>query len=173
MIKLKRGATISEYLGIQPICQGDVRKWVAVAVLIVGLFDGLNILLGRAVVPEFMSIAYSSADPVWLLWFAVVLAAPLFEELFFRGFLLEGFRLSFLGPIGAVLLTSAAWAAIHLQYDTYDLTVIFLFGCILGAAKLKTGSVLLPMGMHALTNCFATFEAAILQVSISLKTFPV
>ena len=132
------------------------------AILVVGIFDGLNILLGRDIVPEFMSIAYPSANPVWLLWVAVVFAAPLFEEMFFRGFLLEGFRLSFLGPIGAVFLTSAAWAAIHSQYDAYDLTVIFVYGCILGIARLKTGSVLIPMGMHSLTNSIAMLEAAIL-----------
>ena len=76
VIKLKRGATINEYLGIQPISSGEIRTWVAVAVVVVGIFDGLNILLGRDIVPEFMSIAYSSADPVWLLWIALVLAAP-------------------------------------------------------------------------------------------------
>ena len=44
---------------------------------------------------------------------------PVFEELFFRGFLLEGFRRTFLGTTGAVVLTSLLWAVIHTQYDLY------------------------------------------------------
>jgi len=41
----------------------------------------------------------------------------LFEELFFRGFLFRGLSSSFMGPVGAVLVTSALWALIHTQYD--------------------------------------------------------
>jgi membrane protease YdiL (CAAX protease family) len=135
---------------------------MVVAFVLAGAVDCLTIVLGRPLIPEFMSLAYTSADPVWLLWVAVVIAGPIFEELFFRGFLLAGFRASFLGPIGAVVLTSASWALIHLQYDAYDMSTIFVVGCVLGASRLKTGSVLLPIGMHILNNLIATIEAAAL-----------
>ena len=75
---------------------------------------------------------------------------------------MEGFRSSFLGPIGAVVLTPAAWAAIHLQYDAYGISTIFVMGCLLGTARIQTGSVLLPIGMHVLVNLIATTEAALL-----------
>jgi membrane protease YdiL (CAAX protease family) len=128
---------------------------MVVAFVLAGAVDCLTIVLGRPLIPEFMSLA-------WLLWVAVVIAGPIFEELFFRGFLLAGFRASFLGPIGAVVLTSASWALIHLQYDAYDMSTIFVVGCVLGASRLKTGSVLLPIGMHILNNLIATIEAAAL-----------
>ena len=76
----------------------------------------------------------------------------------FRGFLLEGFRRSRLGPAGAVLLTSLIWTVLHAQYGLYELTHIFLLGIILGAARLSTGSVKVPMALHAVVNLIATIE---------------
>lgn len=166
MIKLKKGAMIKEYLGLRTVTVKEASCWMAGAFVFAAASDNLTLILGRPIVPEFMSMAYASADPVWLLWVAFVIAAPLFEEMFFRGFLLEGFRLSFLGPIGAVILTSAAWAMIHSQYDAYGIITIFVMGCVLGAARIQTGSVLLPIGMHALTNLLATGQAALLYACI-------
>ncbi len=162
VIKLKRGAVIKEYLGLITVTPKEASRWIAGALVCVAVWDGLNVAIGRPIVPEFMSLAYASANPLWLLWVAVVIAAPLSEEMFFRGFLMKGFRDSFLGPVGAVVLTSVSWAVIHQQYDAYDMSTIFVLGCVLGAARLQTGSVLLPFGMHALVNLIATTEAAIL-----------
>lgn len=162
VIKLKKGAVVKEYLGLRTVAIKEVSRWMAAVLVCAAVFDGLSMVLGRPIVPEFSSMAYASADPVWILWIAFVIAGPLFEEMFFRGFLLEGFRSSFLGPIGAVVLTSASWAAIHIQYVAYDISSIFVLGCLLGAARIQTGSVLLPFGMHALVNLMATSEAALL-----------
>jgi hypothetical protein len=87
--------------------------------------------------------------------------APVFEELFFRGFLLAGFASSFLRPAGAVLVTSASWALIHLQYDLYGMVTIFVLGLLLGAARLASGSVLLTIGLHAFSNLLSTVETII------------
>jgi membrane protease YdiL (CAAX protease family) len=55
-------------------------------------------------------------------------------------------------------LTSLIWAAIHLQYDWYGQTMIFLGGILLGCARWRTGSVLLPMLLHGLMNLVASAE---------------
>lgn len=57
-------------------------------------------------------------------------------------------------------MSAALWAAIHVQYDLYGMATIFVFGLLLGAARLSTASLLVPLGMHALANLFATIEAA-------------
>ena len=80
-------------------------------------------------------------------------------------FLLKGFSASFLGPIGAVILTSVLWAALHLQYGLYEIVTTFLFGCMLGAARIKTGSLLLTIGIHAFLNMVATVETIIVLAS--------
>lgn len=158
---LKPGATVRGYLGLRGVTLGVGAAWVGVWLIYALATDGLTYLLGRPVVPEFMVDAYQTAGFVPLLWLALVVAAPVFEEAFFRGFMLEGFRQSRLGPVGAVLLTSFAWAAIHLQYDVYQVAVIFFGGLLFGAAKIQTGSVLLTMIMHALQNVLANAETAI------------
>ncbi len=83
------------------------------------------------------------------------------EELIFRGFIIPGLSSSFLGPIGAILISSAAWAAIHLQYDLYGIVSIFLIGIMLGIARVKSNSVLLPIGLHSVINIVAAIETVI------------
>jgi membrane protease YdiL (CAAX protease family) len=50
------------------------------------------------------------------------------------------------------------WAAIHLQYDAYGIGMIFVCGILLGYARMRTGSVLLCMVMHAFMNLVATIQ---------------
>lgn len=92
---------------------------------------------------------------------ALGIAAPVSEELVFRGFLFRGWAASRLGPAGAVLLTSALWAAVHTQYDPPILAAIFGFGLLLGWLRHRSGSVLLPMLLHGLHNLAALAWAAL------------
>jgi membrane protease YdiL (CAAX protease family) len=159
--KIKRGATIRGYLGLRGVTLRVGLAWLGIVLFYVAAADGLTYALGRPVVPAFVVSAYKSAGFLPLLWVALVILAPLFEEAFFRGFMLEGFRHSRLGAVGAVTLTSIAWAAIHIQYDAYQIGTIFVGGLLLGAARIRTGSVLLTMGMHSLQNIVATIEAVV------------
>ena len=106
-------------------------------------------------------IAFSeraSGESAWLL---VGLWGPAVEEIFFRGFLFKGLKFSKIGPVGAVLLTSLAWAMFHTQYDLYGITTIFVGGLILGLARLQTNSVYIPLIMHSLWNFIATMQCIV------------
>jgi membrane protease YdiL (CAAX protease family) len=140
-----------------------MRNWLALLAGVLVIEDLLTIAFDRPFINEFMSVAYATANPIWMLWLAVVVAAPLFEEMFFRGFLLKGLAASFLGPIGAVAATSGLWAVLHLQYDLYDIANIFCLGLLLGTARLVTGSLFVPLMLHAITNLLATVEVALLR----------
>jgi membrane protease YdiL (CAAX protease family) len=96
-----------------------------------------------------------------LIWLALIVAAPLFEETFFRGFLFKGFESSFIGPSGAVLATAGLWAVIHAQYNLYEMTIIFCLGLLLGGARRATGTLSVPLALHAVVNLVATIEAAL------------
>jgi len=161
IIKLKRNSNIRHYLALNTISLSEVKKWVLVICALIVLIDSLTYLLGKPIVVEFMIKTYSSAEIVWLFWVALVVAAPIFEELFFRGFLFTGLSSSFLGPIGAILVTSATWAAVHLQYDLYGIISIFVVGVILGIARFTTGSILTTIMMHSMMNLVATVQTAI------------
>lgn len=162
VIKLKKGSNIKDYLALRFIDLKALRLWLPVTILFIILFDATSILLGHPIVPEFMSSAYFSAGSTLLFWFAIVVAAPVFEEVFFRGFLYSGFESSVLGPIGAIIITSLMWAAIHTQYEMYIVIWIFIMGIGLGIARMKTKSILLPIGMHSFANMVATIETAMI-----------
>jgi hypothetical protein len=105
--------------------------------------------------------AYRTAPSLPALLFAIVVVAPIFEEIFFRGFLFQGIRYSRLGPIGAIGITSFFWAIIHLQYGIYGIATVFALGLLFGIARLKTDSIHLLMVMHSLVGIVATMETAL------------
>ena len=161
-IKRKKGSVLREYLCVRRVSLATIRNWLG---LFAGflLVSGLSTMLFRPLDDGgFASAAYATTSPIWLLWLALVIAAPLFEEMFFRGFLLTGFAASFMGPIGAVVLTSAAWAALHLQYDAYGMAIIFCIGLLFGTARLVTGSLLVPLVLHATENLLVLAGVALL-----------
>jgi membrane protease YdiL (CAAX protease family) len=155
---LRRGLPVGAYLGWVRPDGWKAATWLGWTVGLLVATDLLSWLLGRPIVSDFQMDAYRSAGVLPLLWIAFVVAAPWSEELLFRGFLLEGFRRSRLGPAGAVLLTSLIWTVLHAQYGLYELSHIFLLGIILGAARLSTGSLKVPMALHAVVNLIATIE---------------
>lgn len=161
-VKLKRGSDLRGYLCLAPVERGTLLKWFGLLAVFAVASDLVTVyVMHRSVVPEAMAPAFASARPLWLLWIALVAGAPLFEELFFRGFLFRGFEASFLGPVGATIATSALWTAIHVQYDAYPLATIFLLGLLFGAARVAGRSTLLPMAMHAAMNVVASLQAAL------------
>lgn len=150
VIKLKKNADLRSYLALNRSGVSDIRYWVVATLIFIAISDTVTYLLGKPIVPEFMSNIYDSTDHLWLLLIALVVAAPVFEELFFRGFLISGLSSTFMGPLGAVFLTSISWAVIHVQYDLYGVFIIFIVGILLGVARLKTNSLFVPIIMHAI-----------------------
>jgi membrane protease YdiL (CAAX protease family) len=162
IIKLKKGARVGDYLGLKPFSVLSIAKWVFFLVVLIVLSDVLTRALERPAITKFDSDLISTGKPFWLLTLALVAAAPLFEELFFRGFLFKGLELSFLRPAGAVIVTSALFAGTHAQYDLYGMATIFFVGLLLGAARLSTGSIFAPMILHASSNGLFIIQAAVM-----------
>jgi membrane protease YdiL (CAAX protease family) len=137
----------------------SIVSWSLVLAIFAGATDLISLAVGREVVVDFMTEAYSSAPPV-LLFLALVLAAPLFEEIFFRGFLTSALESRGVSALVAAVIAAALWAAIHVQYDLYIIAVIFLGGLLLAAARIKTGSLVPCVVMHGLLNAIAFAETA-------------
>ena len=96
-----------------------------------------------------------------MLFFLAVVVAPISEEVAFRGFLFRGLSASWLGVSGTIVRNSAAWAAMHVQYDWLTLSQIFLIGLLLGWIRWASGSTLLTIRLHMLANLAASVQAAI------------
>jgi membrane protease YdiL (CAAX protease family) len=161
IIRLKKHAVVREYLCLKPVTLTAALKWIG---LFVVLQVGITLILtwfDLSIDDDFIAKIYKAANPVWMLWLVLVVAIPLLEEIFFRGFLLTGFAASFMRPSGAVIVTTGLWAALHTQYDVVGLADVFCLGLVFGAARIRTGSLIVPLGLHMFQNLFATILTAI------------
>lgn len=152
--------TPQTYLALAMPKQGEVIfAALCVAAVTVG-FDALMYVSGRDLVPAFQTEAYQSAKEAgWLtgLMLAIVLVAPIGEEIAFRGFLYRGL----MRPgheVLAIVVISLAWALLHIQYDWLGMAQIFAAGLILGWFRWASGSTSLTIIMHVLINAEAMLE---------------
>lgn len=107
----------------------------------------------------FMEDIYATVNPLWLLVFAVVVAAPIYEELIFRGIIwnaiIEQFDNFKTGFVLTTLITSFLFAVIHAQYHVFEMAAIFVFAIILSAARYYSNSLWLPIAIHIANNGLA------------------
>jgi CAAX protease family protein len=97
-----------------------------------------------------------------MFWITVLVSAPVFEEIIFRGFLMRGWSESRLGAMGAIMLSSLAFAAIHTQYNLYNMGFVLGLGLVLGVMRWRSGSTTLTIMLHAAWN-LATGITVVLQ----------
>jgi membrane protease YdiL (CAAX protease family) len=92
------------------------------------------------------------------LWFFIVGAifAPLVEEIFFRGFLFQGFRARY-GWVTGMLMSAAVFAAAHL--DLVVLIPTFILGCLLAYLYHRSNSLWPGIILHFLVNSFGLLAA--------------
>jgi len=156
MAKLKKGAILKDYFALNGFSFKSLGLWIIIFIVL-QISTGLLIeALGAKETPNFMlNLEYPTLLAKVLLVVAVIVAAPVVEEVVFRGFLLKGFSNSFMGVHGAVLVTSALWAVIHMQYEIAYLIAIFVIGVVFAYARIYTNSLYIPMIMHGLMNFFA------------------
>jgi len=111
--------------------------------------------------PAASLIGEAASSPVIALIFVLVaLMAPFFEEVFFRGVLYHALRAR-VGAVAAILLTGAAFAAIHPQGPLGFLPLFVLgsgFAVLLAVRK----SLLPSMVAHSLNNTLTFFAAVLL-----------
>jgi uncharacterized protein len=151
IIRLKKGSNFREYLGMCRIRWRTIPIALGILIIYFVLFQALSSFINYKGT-NFTEDIFKTAGSVPLLWIATVVMAPVFEEALFRGFLFEGFRRSPVGIAGAVLFTSAFWAALHLQYDLFAIGSIFILGIIIGLVRYRMGSIWGALAMHMLFN---------------------
>ncbi len=79
------------------------------------------------------------------------LLAPLFEELFVRGAVLQWLRQHLASPV-AIVVAAALFAAMHPYFMVMPFA--FVFGVFTGWIRVRTGSTLNTVCMHAFNNLF-------------------
>lgn len=83
---------------------------------------------------------------------ALIIGAPVAEELLFRGQIYTALAQSRAGFSGATVLTAAAWSVLHFSGSYLQVAMIFLMGLLLGWLLYRFGSLLLTIACHAAWN---------------------
>ncbi|MDQ8726250.1 CPBP family intramembrane glutamic endopeptidase [Bradyrhizobium sp. LHD-71] len=154
--------SFASYLALRrPLAKEIVFGLAASAVLLVAL-DVIAWFAGYPLSPDFALDSVRSArdsGTVWLVMLGFCVGAPIAEEFIFRGFVFRGWSATFLGPVGAIGLSSALFAVIHQQYDWFYIAGIFLIGALFGYLRYRFGSTWLTVITHAFYNLMAGLQA--------------
>ncbi|MEL0082477.1 MAG: CPBP family intramembrane glutamic endopeptidase [Gammaproteobacteria bacterium] len=152
LIRLRGSVSWPRYLAIRP---ASATAWItalAGTLVLLVVSQWIGDWMQRPLYPDFLIEVYRSAQPLPLFWLVVVALSPIAEEVYFRGFIFIGLRNSLLGVSGAIIVTALLWSIIHLQYDFYDKSLIFIWGLFLGWLRFRYNTLVLPVLMHCLVN---------------------
>lgn len=152
MIRLRRGPTLVDYLGLRGFPGRQFFIWGASLAAVVLAGGGLMSWLGDDSGSKFISALLTKGQSIPLLIVALVVGAPLVEEALFRGFMYRGMTTARWAPLGAILIPNVLWALLHVQYRWPTILVLFAMGLVLGAARHFSRSTMLPFTLHLLSN---------------------
>ena len=150
---------LKDYLALRwPSWRLLVIGWV-LTVAMLALADFVTTQSGREVIPEVMSDTYANSREAgmggfFVLGLTLIVIAPLGEEIVFRGFFYRGLNSGF-GPLAAIIVTAACWAALHAQYEPFFMAQIFTYALFLGWMRWQSNSLVLVIFLHALNNALA------------------
>ena len=127
-----------------------------------GYFCALPLMIGVSVLNQqiwqgqggsnpLLQTVLEESDPVALTAFLLTaaVAAPIFEEVLFRGFLLPSLT-RYMPVGGAIALSSFVFAAAHLSLS--EILPLMTLGAILGFVYARSRSLLAPMLLHSAWN---------------------
>jgi uncharacterized protein len=151
------GREFAEYLALNwPSISQLVRALGVMAVLLVAeMVAGYLVGAEDATLTSLLRV--NGPGGLLILLVAGCIAGPIMEEFVVRGFMFRGWSESFLGPIGAIVLTAAVWAMTHTQYDWFGRLLIFLMGLALGHFRWRSNSTWLTVMVHSAINIFLFF----------------
>jgi uncharacterized protein len=138
-----------EKLGFRPL---DVRSLAGLLAFFATVIIAANLAMKLvANVPQSRDVLMfgSGARELALMGLLVLVAAPLAEEIFFRGFLLQGVA-RYLGFWPAAVITSALFAFAHIFWQFF--LPIFVLGLAFSWLFWRTGSLWAAIAAHATIN---------------------
>jgi len=149
----KAGREFSEYLALNWPSRNELLLAFAAAVAAIAV----HVVFWPDGPSSYSLLVVGGPGGLFVLLVGGCLAGPIVEEFAFRGFIFRGWSESFLGPIGAIVLTSALFGMYHTQYNWFERFWIFLFGLVLCTFRWRTNSTWLTVVVHSAVNIFIFF----------------
>ncbi len=94
---------------------------------------------------------------MWAIVLLTVIAAPIVEEILFRGWMLPMLRARGVPVLFAILISALAFGLVHTHQGLMVMTSTFFLGIALGVARVATGRVAAPVLGHMANNAWAVF----------------
>lgn len=155
------GEDLLKYFALDVPRRRDVIIAVVGLALVILIVDAVTLALGRELVPAFQLQIHRTAaaeGALISLWLALIVVAPVGEELLFRGFLFRGFVREPREALPGILAISLIWSLLHIQYDWFGASQVFALGMLLGYVRLYSGSTTLVILLHMLLNLESVAE---------------
>lgn len=156
--------TVKEYLALTWPSRQEVTVALVAFLILLPALDAMAYLAGQPIIPAFMTDLYRDAEAtgsLLLLWLAIVIAAPVAEELIFRGFIFRSWVRSRQYAVLGIIVVAAVFAVIHLQYNWFGVFQVFLIGLMLTWTRWRSNSTLLPMVLHVIANFYAMVQVVL------------
>ncbi|MGB0564356.1 MAG: lysostaphin resistance A-like protein [Spirulinaceae cyanobacterium] len=125
--------------------------WVAIPLVLLASLLNQTLWQGQGGGNPIILLALEAQDPIALaiFWSTAAIAAPVFEEIMFRGFLLPSLT-RYLPTWGAIGITGLVFAIAHLSLA--ELLPLTVLGCILGFVYGRSRNLLACIALHSLWN---------------------
>ena len=137
---------------------------VLIASNIIGnmITTSIGVLKGSPIINPIEELITQMNIPVMILF--AVICAPIFEELFFRKFLID--RVVKYGELPAALLSGFMFGLFHGNLSQFPYA--FTIGIFFGILYIRTGRILYPVILHAMINFFGSAVSVIVIRSFSV-----
>ena len=151
-----RNEPITNRLRLHPVSKNTLLSTIYFSIGLTVFSDELDRIIQMIIPqPEYINELSSTLQPETvtgfvLLFMAIVIIAPIGEELLFRGFLQKFLEKHWQDVTRAILVTSLFFAIIHM--NSYWLIQIYILGIFLGYLSWKTNSVIPSLILHSINN---------------------
>jgi membrane protease YdiL (CAAX protease family) len=149
-----KGATVAEAmrrLGLVAFRRLNALKWMGAAIGVYLLFVMVYVaLVGEPEQDDFAD----DLGPLWIQILLIAIAAPIGEEVCFRGMLFGGLR-ERLPMWAAALISAALFGLLHVTTGISVVPPLIAFGFLLALLYERTGSIVPCILLHMLNNSVA------------------
>ncbi|MDY0199897.1 MAG: type II CAAX endopeptidase family protein [Tenuifilaceae bacterium] len=133
----------------------SLKIMALVSVSLIAIQTGVILPLGNVIpMPEYFKqlfIELSNQKGVFS-FITIVIAAPILEELIFRGIILDGFLRRY-SPVKSIVLSSFLFGIVH--FNPWQFIAAFFIGLLAGWVYYKTRKLSLTIIIHAVNNLVA------------------
>ena len=165
---------LRQYLAVSSLGLGGIGRYIGIGIAayigFVILIGGLEFLRSGVDLeqnaPAIPKVVFDTGMVLWLIayWFLLVVAAPIVEEMQFRGLLYRGLEPR-IGALATIAITSVVFGLLHyLGFGWPRAVATGCLGFLLGVIRWRTGNTTACMVTHATINFMAAsfFTAMIL-----------